>query len=249
MGKKRFVFMIVSFVFIIFLSINIISQNMQGVKNKVGQRGKMSGTVHVSGFISVNTEKNDINANITLKNLNSRGVPLRGVRIVFNEVPLHEGSPGNYTGTSRANYIKRGGPQGVMRRKSNLNMSIFMRGSSPIELSGNLSSGMRIRIEPLYRKGVNIGDPINIFWDSNKKNRNRTILTIFNTKGEVIFENDKLRGNSHRFQIPRARRPRGGVLTFQILQLEQRLVISGNVSRDSYVDIYSEASVSYNTYR
>ena len=251
MNMKKSAFMIIFTISILLLSFN----NISGDINDVLTGGSTYSNVHVSGFITVNLEKNEITANIILKNKRHKGEPVRGSRIVLNSSTLREVSPGNYTGVSRSQFQRRENATGVLNRKSNnINLTLYTRGkvsmgAAPIEIKANLNEGLRLSVKPVYKRGVNLTGPVNISWGSTDHDRNKINFAIINSRGEIVFEKIDKSGKGMVLTMRRKLVPPNGVYTFRVSKFKQRITNIPNASAGSYIDLFTEATDKHKTFK
>lgn len=255
MKNKKSVIMIGVIVFVLLISFNYISGDSITEARKSIMVGNAHGNIYVSGFITVNSEKNEITANITLKNMRHRGQPVRGSRIVLNSSSLREVSPGNYSGVSRSYDLRRSNTTGVLNRKNkNINLKLYTRGGAlgggvPIEIKANLNEGLRLSVKPVHRRGVNLTGPVNISWSSTKHDRNKINFAIINSRGEIVFEKINRSGGGMQLKMPRKMVPPNGIYTFRVIKFKERITDIPNSSAGSYIDLFTEATDKHKTFK
>lgn len=251
------IFFLIVIIFIMVLPLFLFNDAIAGGQDKdiSAMLGRdVSGNIYVSGSIVINSEKDKIKANITLKNIRHRGEPVRGARIVFNNVPLREGSSGNYAGTSRSRDIRKktatGGMLGIStRNRNNINLKIYVRGGAPIEIKANMNDVMRLSIKPVYRRGVNLSAPVNVSWSSTRRDRNRTSFAIINSRGKIVFEKPDRPGKGMQLTIRRRLVPPNGVYTFRVSKFKERIDNIPNASAGSYIDLFTEATDTHRVFK
>ncbi len=247
-------FVIFSVVFVLsFFSNGIIGYGQDIFKAMDPSGNQIHSGIYISGFIAINLEQNDINANISLNSGTQRGEPIRGARIILNNVPIVEGAAGNYTGTARA---VLGRSSTVMNSAGetyggggNIKLLIHLGGELPIEINANMLERLSISISPVQRRGVNLTGPVNVSWSSSGSNNEKFNFAIINSNGEIVFEKINRTGRGMELRMPRRSVPPNGVYTFRISKFEKRIDRIQNVAAGSYIDIYSDATVTYSTFK
>ncbi|MEN8153552.1 MAG: hypothetical protein ABFR75_05980 [Acidobacteriota bacterium] len=224
--------------------------------------------VFVEGFVLFNLQKNEINSNITIRDGNRSGRLINNANIVSGNGQLREGSSGNYTGTSNIKYNRKTavrpvgkitgisripgsqsqGP-GMQRVNNNNNINLFITTPNRrgISISENFTSGLKIDVSPVYRTGLDVGEPVTVSWNRRARNRGSFELIVTNDRGAVVYKRKNLSGN--RFVIPAKKLPPRRTVHIYVRAYEKNLAINGNIASGSVVRLYSEGSFKARTHR
>lgn len=231
-------------------------------KRAIGEAALKGGApVFIEGFVIFNLHKNKINSNITIREGHRSGRLINNARITFGNSSLKEGSTGNYTGTSNINFKGKatgamGRIQGVSRLRgsgqgrinnNNINLFITTPNRRGVTISENFTSGIKITVSPVYRTGIDVGEPLKVSWNRNVRNQKPVELLITNDRGLLILHKKNLRGNT--FIIPAKKLPPRRTVNIFVRIYEKNLVLNGNVASGSIVKLYSEGSFQAGTHK
>ncbi len=212
------------------------------------QMGIRAGKIYIKGSIYVDVEKNKVYSDLTLRNRDGNGVSLKGARVALNNTTLREGSSGNYYGTSRAKLPRQNLMQGQKRRQEGILLTINRRNGIPIEVYINQTESLKMKIAPVYKKGVNLTGPVNVSWNSNSSRKGQIDFAIINSRGEIVFEKVKRNGSGMKLLMARRYIPPNGVYTFRISRISEKIDNIPNTSPGSYINVFAETSQKHRTF-
>ncbi len=234
-------------VFIFFSSINIL--NAQGAvfnNNKRMGVGPLT-NVYIEGYLIYNSQTNQISSNIRLKRGGKFGASINNARVSVSGTAIGVNRDGVFTGLSnvRGAVVSRR-VFGNSANRNNLSLSISLGGRNVAIVSDNITSSGSFRITPVYKIGLDVGEPITVIWSRQTRNRNSAELTIINAANGNLILRRVMRSNRYIIR-PRTIPPRK-VVIFRVRVFEKRLNLKGNIAPGSVLDLYSGGEFRFNTH-
>lgn len=232
----------------LFSSVNLVMAQANGRFVRSNSASGAFAPVYVEGYLVYDSANGRIISNIVLKRGNKHGKILNGAKVLFDRTQLGLNSSGAFTGSVNASGRRNVmGPMGNRRNRNNINLSIVVGGRNMITVSDNVTTAGSMRVVPVYRTGIDVGEPVTVFWDRPRGNRNQAELLIVNANNGNLIMRKIMR--SDRFVIPSKKLPPRKTVLFRVRMFVRSLALQGNVAPGSYINLYSGGEFRVNTHR
>ncbi len=242
--SKIFVFSL-TLSLVLILSLPVLSQG--NVFRKRTARGGVT-PIYVEGYVLYHTANNTLTSYIVVKRSSRNGIFAVNAAVTIDGYSLRSDRSGAFTGTVKASNSRgRIGAMGVMGRRNNINIRIRTGGGGIVTVSQNINRGATMKIVPVYRIGVDVGEPVTVFCTKPRGNRNIPELIVLNAVNGNLILKRMIRGD--RYVIPPKKLPPRRTLLFRVRLLEGPLKLNGNFTRRSYINLYSGGEFRVNSRR
>jgi hypothetical protein len=233
-------------VLIFFSSISVLNAQGAVFNNRKMGVGPLT-NVYIEGYLIYNSQTNQISSNIRLKRGGKFGALINNARVSVSGTAIGVNRSGIFVGlTKMRGAISSRRVFGNSTNRNNLNLSISLGGRNVATVSDNITSSGSLQITPVYRIGLDVGEPITVIWTRQTRNRNSAELTIVNAANGNLILRRVMRSNRYIIR-PRTIPPRKTVI-FRVKMFEKRLNLRGNIAPGSTLNLYSGGEFRFNTH-
>lgn len=224
------------------------AQNAQGNFSTRNRGVRSVSPVYIEGYLIYNSSIDRIDSYILVKRGNKRGGVMNNARVLVKGTSLGINRNGAFTGSVKASGRRRtlGGIR-YRENRNNLNLSIFLGRQKIATISDNIAFVRSMRVVPVYRTGIDVGETVTVFWDTSTRKRNNAELTVLNANNGFLILKRIMR--SGQYIIPAKTLPPRKEVLFRVRMFEKSLILNGNIAPGSYVNLYSGGEFRVNTHR